>query len=82
MTAGERQISFFNRYFIYKKVRKVDTENVFLSLTGKTVAEEKDEEDATKRAQAEVLQVEQGAVATAKPVKVKGKTKRVLKLIT
>ena len=81
MTAGERQISFLNRYFIYKKVRKVDTENVFLGLTGKTVAEEKDEEDATKRAQAEVLQVEQQAAAVAKPVKVKGKTKRVLKLI-
>ena len=86
MTPGERQISFFNRYFIYKKVRKVDTENVFLGLTGKTVAEEKDEEDATKRAQAEVLQVEQqtvaaAATATAKPVKVKGKTKRVLKLV-
>lgn len=83
MTAGERQISFFNRYFIYKKVRKVDTENVFLGLTGKTVAEEKDEEDATKRAQAEVLQVEQqAAAAVAKPVKVKGKTKKVLKLVS
>ena len=81
MTAGERQISFLNRYFIYKKVRKVDTENVFLGLTGKTVAEEKDEEDVTKRAQEEVLRVEQEATAVAKPVKVKGKTKRVLKLI-
>jgi hypothetical protein len=63
----------------------VDTENVFLGLTGKTVAEEKDEEDATKRAQEEVLQVEQAeavATALAKPVKVKGKTKRVLKLVS
>ena len=81
MTPGERQISFLNRYFIYKKVRKVDTENVFLGLTGKTVAEEKDEEDVTKRAQEEVLRVEQQALASAKPVKVKGKTKRVLKLV-
>jgi hypothetical protein len=80
MTAGERQISFLNRYFIYKKVRKVDTENVFLGLTGKTVAEAKNEEDVTKRAQEEVMRVEQEAVEV-KPVKVKGKMKKVLKLI-
>jgi hypothetical protein len=78
MTAGERQISFLNRYFIYKKVRKVDTENVFLGLTNKTVAEEKDEEDVTKRAQEQVREAVQ---AVAKPVKVKGKMKKTLKLV-
>ena len=78
MTAAERQISFLNRYFIYKKVRNVDTENVFLGLTKKTVAEEKTEEDITKRATEEVLL----ALPKAKePVKVKGKTKKMLKLV-
>jgi hypothetical protein len=81
MSAGERQISFLNRYFIYKKVRKVDTENVFLGLTNKTVSEEKDEEDVTKRAQTQVLDATQ-AEAQATPVKVKGKTKKLFKLVS
>jgi SAM-dependent methyltransferase len=76
MTAGERQISFLNRYFIYKKVRKVDTENVFLGLTNRTVLEEKDEEDETKRAQEEVL-----ATVKVPQMKVKGKTKKNIKLV-
>jgi hypothetical protein len=80
MSAGERQISFLNRYFIYKKVRKVDTENVFLGLTNKTMAEEKDEEDVTKRAQEQIAQ-EVKIQAQATPVKVKGKTKKMLKLV-
>ena len=77
MTAAERQISFLNRYFIYKKVRNVDTENVFLGLTKKTASEEKAEEEATKRVEEAVLQ----AVAVPSPVKVKGKTKKTLKLV-
>ena len=80
MTAGERQISFLNRYFIYKKVRKVDTENVFLGLTNRTVLEEKAEEDETKRAQEEVLATVK-AVPKATPLKVKGKSKKNLKLV-
>lgn len=32
MTSYEKQISFLNRYFIYKKVRIVNTENVELEL--------------------------------------------------
>ena len=44
MTDGERTISFLNRYFIYKKVRKVnDAEKVALSLQHKTVEEARDE---------------------------------------
>ena len=77
MTAGERQISFLNRYFIYKKVRKVDTENVFLGLTNRTLVEEKAEEDETKRAQEEVL----ATVQKPAPLKVKGKTKKNIKLV-
>ena len=81
MTAGERQISFLNRYFIYKKVRKVDTENVFLGLTNKTAAQAQDEADATQHAQEEVLATAKAqAQAPAPALKVKGKTKKVLKL--
>jgi len=77
MSAAERQISFLNRYFIYKKVRNVDTANVFLGLTKKTLEEEKTEEELTKRAQEEVLI----QVKPKDPVKVKGKTKKMLKLV-
>jgi SAM-dependent methyltransferase len=80
MTAGERQISFLNRYFIYKKVRKVDTENVFLGLTNRTLLEDKAEEDETKRAQEEVLATVK-AVPKVTPLKVKGKSKKNLKLV-
>lgn len=73
MTAGERQISFLNRYFIYKKVRKVDTENVFLGLTNKTSSEAKAETEENKRSQEEVV-----ATVKATPVTVKGKKKKVI----
>ena len=44
MSDGERTISFLNRYFIYKKVRKVsDAEKVSLNLQHKTVDEVRDE---------------------------------------
>jgi SAM-dependent methyltransferase len=44
MSDGERTISFLNRYFIYKKVRKVsDAEKVSLNLQHKTVDEVMDE---------------------------------------
>uniref|UniRef100_A0A6C0IIS8 mRNA (guanine-N(7))-methyltransferase n=1 Tax=viral metagenome TaxID=1070528 RepID=A0A6C0IIS8_9ZZZZ len=82
MSAGERQISFLNRYFIYKKVRKVDSENVFLGLTNRTALQEKAEEEVTKRAQEEVLAtVKDTSAPAASAVKVKGKTKKVLKLV-
>jgi tRNA1(Val) A37 N6-methylase TrmN6 len=32
MSPGEKKISFLNRYFIYKKIRNVDTETIFNSL--------------------------------------------------
>lgn len=81
MTAAERQISFLNRYFIYKKVRNVDTENVFLGLTKKTVEEEKGEEEVNKRAQEQVLQAVK-VPEKKEAVKVKGKTKKTLKLVS
>ena len=77
MTAGERQISFLNRYFIYKKVRKVDTENVFLGLTNRTLAQEKTEEEETKRVQEEVLVTVKAVPPPVNPMKVKGKRKNI-----
>lgn len=77
MSAAERQISFLNRYFIYKKVRNVDTENVFLGMSKTTIEEEKAVEDITKRAKEAVLTLPKAK----EPVKVKGKIKKMLKLV-
>jgi hypothetical protein len=41
MNAKEKQISFYNRYFIFKKVSSVDVEDVYRSVTGVHVFEEK-----------------------------------------
>ena len=55
MTDEERKISFLNRYFIYKKVRKVsDAEKVSLNLQHKYVNDEKYNKEETKAAQKEV----------------------------
>jgi hypothetical protein len=41
MTAKEKQISFYNRYFVFKKITSVDVEDVFRSVTGVHVFQEK-----------------------------------------
>ena len=43
MTSGEKNISFLNRYFIYKKVRNVNTKEVANSLLTKTYDDELEE---------------------------------------
>jgi SAM-dependent methyltransferase len=51
MSDGERTISFLNRYFIYKKVRKVsDADKIALNLQHKTVDQVRDEERGTQAA--------------------------------
>ena len=58
MTSQEKQISFLNRYFVFKKVREVDAESVTLDVKGfkdleivdkktsdEEVSEDKDEGD-------------------------------------
>jgi len=55
MSAGERQISFLNRYFIYKKVRNIDTEQVSSNLIGKSVNVELDEEEQKKMDQEKIV---------------------------
>jgi hypothetical protein len=55
MTDEERTISFLNRYFIYKKVRKVsDAEKVSLNLQHKYVNDEKYDKEETEEAQKDV----------------------------
>ena len=51
MTYGERQISFLNRYFIFKKIRAVDAEQVAYSLMqgedqSQSVQDQADEEES------------------------------------
>ena len=41
MTPKEKQISFYNRYFVFKKIASVDVEDVFQSVTGVRVFQEK-----------------------------------------
>ena len=45
MSAGERKISFLNRYFIYKKVRNVDADKIALNIISKPLNVELDESD-------------------------------------
>ena len=68
MSDGERTISFFNRYFIYKKVRKVsDADKVSLNLQHKTAEEVNTELGATmtaKKAVSSALLGEKAKTAT------------------
>jgi hypothetical protein len=59
MTAGERKISFLNRYFIYKKVRNVDAEKLVKNFISQSVNVELDKEDA--------LQIEKETILSALP---------------
>jgi hypothetical protein len=71
MTDGERTISFLNRYFIYKKVRKVsDTEKISQNLQNKTVDEIQDEARGSltaKQAVSKALAAKTVAPETEKP---------------
>jgi hypothetical protein len=61
MTEPEKKISFLNRYFIYKKIRTVNTENVELELGeyDQTAAlrDKKDSEHAQDVASEEVIKI-------------------------
>jgi hypothetical protein len=57
MTAGERSISFLNRYFVYKKIRAVDAEKVAQGLLGQSVEEIRDLDEESQVAQEEAKKV-------------------------
>lgn len=80
MTAEERQISFLNRYFVYKKVRSVNAEAVANSLLGRSLDDEMDEMEETQKAQeaAKIALLEERKVEKKPIIK---KTKRKLKLV-
>jgi hypothetical protein len=50
MSAGERQISFLNKYFIFKKNQNVDAETTLLSLVHETNEKSADVDDEKKSA--------------------------------
>lgn len=78
MTPNERRISFLNRYFVFKKVRDVDAQNVsqkLMGLTAKEVAIEKqDSEEAQLIAEKQVAEEK----TVVQPRKLKRKVKLVL----
>jgi hypothetical protein len=66
MTPIEKQISFYNRYFVFKKVASVDVEDVFRSVTGIHVFQEKMNLADSASVQKLALQLTgQGAAAAA-----------------
>jgi hypothetical protein len=62
MTPKEKQISFYNRYFVFKKITSVDVEDVFQSVTGVHVFQEKMNRKDTLMAQmvASQMMMEEG----------------------
>ena len=58
MTPSEKQISFYNRYFVYKKVRNVDAKKVSESLMGISSLQVEHEEEESKEAEKTVERVE------------------------
>jgi hypothetical protein len=78
MSDGERTISFLNRYFIYKKVRKVsDAEKVSLNLQHKTVDEVRDEARGSLTAQQAVKEaIKSQAPASAAPASAASASKK------
>jgi hypothetical protein len=75
MTAKEKQISFYNNYFIYKKVRNVDTRAVYNTMIGSSKLQEQMERLQEK--EAITAATEQEEEDKPKPPK---KLKRKLKL--
>ena len=75
MTPSEKQISFYNRYFVYKKVRNVDAKKVSESLMGISSLQVEHEEEESEKAEKIVERVQ-------KSKKSGKKTKKKLKLVS
>lgn len=74
MSFGEKKISFLNKYFVFKKIRDVNTEQLALTFMGKTKNEENILNKLNKESQDVVKNLEK-----SKPGK---KLKKKLKLIS
>jgi hypothetical protein len=75
MTAGERRISFLNRYMIFKKVRNVDAQSVAIGLLNSSIREEEVEKKESEKATA----VANSVIKVKKTRKLKEKLKLVEK---
>jgi SAM-dependent methyltransferase len=76
MSDGERTISFLNRYFIYKKVRKVsDAEKVSLQLQHKVSGDVRDEAEESKQANKVSAAASASASASASAAQEKASSK-------
>jgi len=80
MTAGERKISFLNRYFIYKKVRNVDADKLAANLLNQSVNVELDQADAARLAK-ELAIAPQVTSSPAKKSAIKKPVKKNEKLV-
>ena len=74
MTSGEKRISFLNRYFVYKKIRNVDTQIIYDTLLDTTKQNEKILEKESK-------QLEKVIESSTRTRKVIRKLKQKLRLI-
>ena len=57
MNADERKISFYNNYFVFKKVRSVDAEKVKLNASDESATEVKMNVDDTEKIRQEPIRV-------------------------
>lgn len=80
MTAEQRRISFLNKYFIFKKVRNVDINDIKVGLTQETPSEEKRNTEQSLIAQEEVKNTITD-MQSEKPITIKVKQKKKLKLM-
>jgi len=72
MTSKEKQISFYNNYFIYKKIRNVDTRAVYNTMVGSSKFQEqlnKTEEDELGI----IIEAEEKKKVVKAPIKLKRK---------
>ena len=67
MSENERNISFLNKYFVYKKVRQVDTEEVFKMELNKKIGDEPLDIEESIKTQKEL----EGELATKKDTSTK-----------
>ena len=81
MTREEKDISFLNNYFIFKKVRDVDIQDINISLTQKSPMILEEEAKESLLAQAAVAEVLAQPPASEEVVSSKTKTKTKKKLV-
>jgi hypothetical protein len=74
MNSKEKQISFLNNYFIFKKIRNVDITSVYNTSIGSNIIQEQLEKYETEEAQESVKEIQKEEKAKA-PKKLKKKLK-------